>query len=557
MVKVKRLEVEWFRRFRNEKIPIGDRVTIIVGQNGTSKSTLLGMLAQPFGFNRKRSSDSAYIDNYHGLDLSSSPSFRQMNGSQFDFNCDQIFRLSEKHDYDKAYVYTVCLSLPRKSILTDGELVVRAGMRKKVGGRRMRFVAGPQTKSHESGLGNFPHPVIYLGLERLYPQAISEKCEFTEASPSKEDEEWYLEQYQTILCLEEPGNRGQFMEKSENKPYLTPIAESYDGKSCSAGQDNLSQILTAIRSFHNLKLQLGRKYAGGLLLIDELDATLHARTQQELLKLLCQMSKELDLQIVATSHSLWLLELAYTSNLRRDVSLLFLESVDDKVTVESPYESFQEAMDHLKVETTKKNKSKPKKVSVLVEDDVTRSFFKNICGSKLNKYYKCVNICSVKAGTLKNIGQLMRVVPDIGPFILIADGDMANTWSDPPADLICLPGKYFPERVIFEHLRNSTASDPFWKKCGRTYSKQVAITSHGANVKADDTKLVKKWYEKQKQHWGRTQSRAFSSWIESNKNECLEFANKFIKLLRKHYKGDIPKSDIEKALKHLKSEAKH
>jgi len=50
IVRVKQIEIDTFRRFHNIIIPFGDHVTIIAGQNGTSKSTLLGMLAQPFSF---------------------------------------------------------------------------------------------------------------------------------------------------------------------------------------------------------------------------------------------------------------------------------------------------------------------------------------------------------------------------------------------------------------------------------------------------------------------------------------------------------------------------
>ena len=73
--------------------------------------------------------------------------------------------------------------------------------------------------------------------------------------------------------------------------------ETYSYLANSSGQDNLGQILLAIFSFKNLKATL-KSYSGGILLIDEIDATLHPAAQFKLLDFMKKMSKELDLQIV-------------------------------------------------------------------------------------------------------------------------------------------------------------------------------------------------------------------------------------------------------------------
>ena len=57
---------------------------------------------------------------------------------------------------------------------------------------------------------------------------------------------------------------------------------------------------------------------------DELDATLHAFSQDKLLELLCDVSNELGLQVIATTHSLRLLEKAYQSSLKNKVKVLYL-----------------------------------------------------------------------------------------------------------------------------------------------------------------------------------------------------------------------------------------
>ena len=66
MLKVTSLAIESFRRFpKNSEIVIGPYLTLIVGQNATSKSTLLGMLCQPFEF---KSDYKVYTDAYNNLD---------------------------------------------------------------------------------------------------------------------------------------------------------------------------------------------------------------------------------------------------------------------------------------------------------------------------------------------------------------------------------------------------------------------------------------------------------------------------------------------------------
>ena len=360
--KVVCLKIKKFRRFQDMTIPFGDCVTLIAGQNGTSKSTLLGMLAQPFSFGvvrgrtARKPDDSSYTDNYHDIRLHE---YEDLTGKPFMYDCDDVFRLSKQFDFGKDYEYETQLAFPQGTNVTlDGNsLLTKSRPRKtddEISG--MRFVTGPGA-SHESGEGNFPHPVLYLGLNRLWPLAVTKKCTFSGHTLSEEDRNWYVEKYNEILCLDERGNSAKFMDTIEKRRFITPESSNYDGESCSAGQDNLSQILTSILSFRSLKEKLGNKYQGGMLLIDELDATLHAYAQEKLLELLCSSSKDLGLQVVATSHSLLLLEKAYQSGLKTSISLLHFAHKDGTVVTDD-FSTFQEVRDHLRVEVTPLDKKK-------------------------------------------------------------------------------------------------------------------------------------------------------------------------------------------------------
>jgi predicted ATPase len=551
------LKIDTFRRFRDIMIPFGDRVTLIVGQNGTSKSTLLGMLAQPFSFGVARGATarkpdkSRYTENYHGLGLHE---FTDLTGKPFMYDCDDVFRLSKEFDFGKKYRYETELSLPASAgtNLPNNCLLTKSRDRKdkdsKVRITGMRFVTGPGA-SHKPGEGNFPHPVIYLGLNRLWPLAVTKNCTFSGDALSDEDRKWYVEEYNKILCLDEHDNSAKFMDTTEKRKFITPESSNYDGESCSAGQDNLSQLLTAILSFRSLKQKLGNRYQGGMLLIDELDATLHAFAQDKLLEMLCDVSNELGLQIIATSHSLRLLEKAYQSPLKNNIEVQYLANEDGKIA-KREFSSFQEISDHLKVEATPPAKKKPRKVSLVFEDDEGMFLFKQICGSKLRNYVFCANTASLGGGNLKNLAEMSKALPELQNVLFVPDGDMAKIWTKPPKNLLALPGDKRPETLVYRHLFSMKESEPFWRKVGTTYTRQFAVTSkEGASLgKGDDKEWVKKWYNGQSQYWGRGNQKVFKSWVQAHKTECMEFCKKFIKLVKGRYRGEVPKDVIERTL---------
>lgn len=558
VIKVDSLNIKKFRRFENISIEFGRHVTLIAGQNGTSKSTLLGMLAQPFSFGvvrgktAKQADNSRYTENYHGLKLHE---YTDLADKPFMYDCDDVFRLSKQYDFGKDYQYETRLDFPSGTSFTlDGNTLLTKSRPRKNKGKisGMRFVTGPGA-SHESGEGNFPHPVLYLGLNRLWPLAVTKKCTFSADALSDEDRKWYVKKYNEILCLEEHANKAKFMDTAEKKRFITPESSNYDGESCSAGQDNLSQILTAIMSFKGLKKKIGSRYQGGILLIDELDATLHAYAQEKLLELLCNSSDELGLQTVATSHSLFLLEKAYQSPMKRHISLVHLAHCDGTVITEK-FSTFKEVCDHIKVEVTQPESRRVSKVSVLFEDNQGKSFFQCICGSKLRNYVLWANTDALGAGQLKNLANMSGSLPALKDMIFIPDGDMAEMWRKPPNNILSLPGNSRPETLIYRHLFKMKDTDPFWKECASTYTRQVAITREGGDslAKGDDKDWVKNWYKKQSKHWGRGNQKVFKSWVKAHKAECKTFCEKFFRLLRARYKGDIPKTLTDKILAEFK-----
>ena len=87
---IKTVHIEKFRAFEDITIELGERVTSIVGQNGTLKSTLLGVIAQPFSL---KGSPLAQI--------------RGLDGKQLQSKFADKFKLSPKHDNIEDYIWTL------------------------------------------------------------------------------------------------------------------------------------------------------------------------------------------------------------------------------------------------------------------------------------------------------------------------------------------------------------------------------------------------------------------------------------------------------------------
>ena len=57
ITKLNKLQVIKFRGLKDVNIDFGSKLTVICGKNGTSKSTILGIVAQIFSFSRDQSTN--------------------------------------------------------------------------------------------------------------------------------------------------------------------------------------------------------------------------------------------------------------------------------------------------------------------------------------------------------------------------------------------------------------------------------------------------------------------------------------------------------------------
>ncbi|MFH4351328.1 AAA family ATPase, partial [Acinetobacter baumannii] len=85
ITQLKKIKVNHFRGLKNIEINLGDRLTVICGKNGTSKSTILGMIAQIFNFDK---------NHFDGSDIN----FKTLAGKNFKSSFREHFRFSKTYD---------------------------------------------------------------------------------------------------------------------------------------------------------------------------------------------------------------------------------------------------------------------------------------------------------------------------------------------------------------------------------------------------------------------------------------------------------------------------
>ena len=270
---ISKLDIKNFRAFEGEySFEFVKGVNCLSGHNATGKSTILAILSN-CGELKKKDGE-------------------QLNGKAFKGEYSQLI----KGDITKDKTGDVCKlyfdDLPKfnedKSNPFVKELSFRATYQ--LNNERYRLIP-KKIKNIRETEKKLNWPVIYLGLSRLFPVGESESL--TQTLIKTEYDEEISNKHREILSSKDDYlslvNVDTDVTQKRGVGFDT---EKYSYKANSSGQDNLGQILLAVYSFENLK-KTYEYYSGGLLLIDELDATLHPAAQNRLLDFLVNKSQHI------------------------------------------------------------------------------------------------------------------------------------------------------------------------------------------------------------------------------------------------------------------------
>jgi len=536
-MKVSSLTIHTFRKFLSDmKIPLHPNITFIVGQNATSKSTLLGMICQPLEFTSKYKKYTRIYDDIIKQDM------KTIAGTAFESDISDVFRMSPIYDNpeNKKYTYDIHLTVDDDTLVLPVSSEKRGDQKE----NNIRFVAG---KTRHSGEGNFPHPVIYLGLKRLYPLADSKKFSINPSFQlSQEEKDFYAEWQQKIMVVPEK-IEPEFV-STDTRDFLGAQTSVYDAETNSAGQDNLGQILSAIISFRRLKETLQERYCGGILLIDEVDATFHILAQEKLLDLFVYASQKLNLQIVCTTHSLGLIQ-SCSYHYKKFASIVLLYRRGETIRAKSDV-SYQDVEAEIKAAAVKGYE--PPLTTVLFEDNVAAQFFRFITNGQYKTFIKTYSTerNNDKTALPANVYLWLAAkdIPEFNAIIFVIDGDKSGEITKKHRHILALPGTNALEKEMYQFLHTLPEDDEFWSVEPGGYNWQMCFRDY-VNIPSDTkTNGYKEWFSKQKSYWGTGLKKLYTRWIKENKSLAIQFNKEFFKVYNQTSKTKIDDTVLQRII---------
>jgi len=173
-----------------------------------------------------------------------------------------------------------------------------------------------------------------------------------------------------------------------------------------------------------------------LILIDEIETSLHPRAQRRLIRDLANLCRERELQIILTTHSPYVLE-----ELPPEARCYILTTSGKKMIVSGVSPEF--AM-------TKMDDESHPECDLYVEDERAKILLREILMTQAPDIVSRVQIIAFGAASVgQSLGQMVKQKRFVRPTLVFLDGDQ------PVAEgTIPLPGSDAPERVVFDGLKS-------------------------------------------------------------------------------------------------------
>jgi AAA15 family ATPase/GTPase len=453
---VHKIKINKFRGLDGIEIGLGKRLTVICGKNGTSKSTILGVIAQIFSFRT----------DYSTVPAQTLP-FKTLTGDNFKSKFQDHFRFSEKFDVPGSMDVEISLYDGAEQVEKKPTL----GLYDSKDRSKARPVVRGNTKVNgASSSRNVTHPVIYLSLNRLMPITlrglyVKRDVEFLEAN---------IDEFRALNNKLLNKNGLSVVTATEGTIKSAVVhGDDYDQESVSAGEDNVGQLLQALFSFKKLKSEYP-DYHGGVLLIDEADAGLFPAAQIQFIDILAKQAKLLDLQVVLTSHSPTMIESIHQlSELDREGNFktIYLTDSFGSIRVGENY-SWARIHADLLTKTAGGGSGVPlPKVNVYFEDKEAVDLFDAILTSvKVRKLLSPLRNITLGCGNYKQL--IEKKIPEFyRNSVIVFDADVDGV--DDIFNVVKLPGLLPPDQLLFDFLYKLPADDSFWMDNNCFFTKKV------------------------------------------------------------------------------------
>jgi predicted ATPase len=385
------LQVNGLRGWTGQRIEFSFPIVAIVGENGSGKSTLLQAAASVY-----RSTDTPRF----GSDFFPKTAWDDVQGVEVKFG----YLQGRDH----------------------GEGSVRK----------------PTTK----WLGNVDRPereVRYVDLSRIQP--LGARVGYTRIAKTTHHELKadlfdvnQVQRMSSIMGREYTAARMATSDIDENRliPVITRRDATYSGFHQGSGEITVAKLL---------QIDLPRY---GLVLIDEIESSLHPRSQRRLIRDLADKCREREAQIILTTHSPYVLE-----ELPPSARYYIMESGGKKSLVKGVSPEF--AM-------TQMDDEDHPECELYVEDFAAQIWLEEMLAAHGQNVFPRCNVTPYGAASVGYaLGQMVHQKRFRRPTCVFLDGD-----TDPADGCVVLPGGEAPEPVVFEGLRAIRWGD-LWTRIGR------------------------------------------------------------------------------------------
>lgn len=299
--------------------------------------------------------------------------------------------------------------------------------------------SGSVRKPSTKWLGNVDRPirrVNYVDLSRIQP--VSARVGYAKIAKTAHREVGarpfnaaQVQRLSSVMGRPYDGARMATSDIDANReiPIITKDGIAYSGFHQGSGETTVAELL---------QIDLPRC---GLVLIDEIESSLHPRAQRRLIRDLAEHCREREVQIILTTHSPYVLE-----ELPPSARNYIMDSGGVKSLVRGVSPQF--AM-------TQMDDEDHPECELYVEDNAAKAWLSELLAAHgQNVFPRCV---VVPYGT-SNVGHALGVMASQNrfprPICVFLDGD-----NDAAEGCVVLPGGDAPERVVFEGLRAKAWGD--------------------------------------------------------------------------------------------------
>lgn len=447
---IKSMEFIHYRNLKNIEFNFSKGINIISGVNGTCKSSILYLISNSF---KSLNKTNTWIKDKNSIDI-----IKSIN-KNFNPKIESLTKGDKTYNNPAPGTNGVLL----KCSYFDGTSLDFRRHNSTNNSNHRFSIKPPYKKGTNQSLNAIP--IIYLGLFRLYPFGEFENDSQIK-SVTKELPDIYKEELSDLyysftgvkIVFEKHKIIGNIKVRSDFKSKLSEndsntISSGIDSNTISSGEDNLLIILNSLVSLKYYYESIDTfRDVESILLIDELDASLHPDFQIKLYKIFKEYSELYKIQIFFTTHSLTLIKYL----LEKKANLFYLLKGNNYVYLMEDPDINQITMNLNDV--TRKEIYLDNKIPIISEDAEARTFLKEI----FNYYNKTSNINLESFFYLSNskLGSdnIISIFKDPNlkrtalRAVAVLDGDKNNK-SDLSNHIIILPGEKSPEDLFFEYSK--------------------------------------------------------------------------------------------------------